>query len=334
MWPAMSTRDHLQRLALALPARRPTVLFDGSGAEIARGYPALDETLRAHAGYRLVIAVPADELAATRRRYPHEIVLPAPAPVLAALWRWRLGVVNVITPETPDAAVRLAALPPLASATGRHGLSERVVALAAGQPIASIPELKHRLGAPRAILCLGNGPSSEDPRLHDYASGAALFRVNWNWRGRGFLEAPDVVFTVDPDPPGRGCPPVLLFPSTEIGVPILRRHLLRGYRPRAGYGFLDRFQPPPAELSGRHIPTNGALMVALAAALAPERLVIAGIDLYRHPEGRYPGDTEAVDGYSREHRAELDLAVIGTALDGYRGEVVILSDNLKDALGR
>ena len=42
--------------------------------------------------------------------------------------------------------------------------------------------LNDRLGRPTTILCLGNGPSSEDPRIppeHD-----CLFRVNWVWRKR------------------------------------------------------------------------------------------------------------------------------------------------------
>ena len=57
-------------------------------------------------------------------------------------------------------------------------------------------------------------------------------------------------------------------------------------------------------------------MVVVAAALQPKRLVIAGLDLYRHPEGRYPGAT-AIDGYARGHSAACDLAVIAEALDGF-----------------
>jgi hypothetical protein len=81
------------------------------------------------------------------------------------------------------------------------------------------------------------------------------------------------------------------------------------------------------------IPTNGALMVAIAAALQPKRIVIAGIDLYQHPAGRYPGDPGAY-GYASEHNAETDLAIIRRALDNCDCEAVILSDNLRQALGR
>ena len=78
---------------------------------------------------------------------------------------------------------------------------------------------------------------------------------------------------------------------------------------------LERLQPPLFDPSKPIIPTNGALMVAVAAALQPKRLVIAGLDLYRHPEGRYPGST-AIDGYARGHSAACDLAVIARGARG------------------
>ena len=74
-------------------------------------------------------------------------------------------------------------------------------------------------------------------------------------------------------------------------------------------------------------------MIAIAAALAPDTLVIAGMDLYRHPAGRYPG-SDAVEGYARGHSAECDLALIARALDGFKGRVVLFSPNLARALGR
>ena len=80
------------------------------------------------------------------------------------------------------------------------------------------------------------------------------------------------------------------------------------------------------------IPTNGALMITIATALKPERIVIAGMDLYQHPDGRYPGDTAALGGYSREHSAEIDLRLIRAALASSAGETIIFSDNLRAAL--
>jgi hypothetical protein len=197
--------------------------------------------------------------------------------------------------------------------------------------IASLDVLKARLGSPGTILCLGNGPSSEDPRLAGHEA-AALLRVNWIWAGRGWLAAPDMVFTGDPDLVRLPRQPIVAFPTAAVGEPILREHRARGHRPLAGYAFLDRFEPAPADLSAPRIPTNGALMVALAAALRPRRLVIAGIDLYRHPEGKYPGVAGDPEGYTSQHGADIDLALIGSALDRFDGEAVILSDQLRQAL--
>ena len=73
-------------------------------------------------------------------------------------------------------------------------------------------------------------------------------------------------------------------------------------------------------------------MVVLAAALQPEKIIIAGIDLFQHPEGRYPGDFSSVNRYAQAHGREEDLEVIGKALKGYHGEVEILGDTLRAAL--
>ena len=208
-----------------------------------------------------------------------------------------------------------------------------LINLFGGIPIASLASLKKRLNFPRTIVCLGNGPSSEDPRLADYQDGI-LFRVNWNWRGRSWMTTPDAVFTADPNIPSFGPRPILVFPTAETGRRILLRHTIAMLPPTAGYVFLDQFVPRPTDLSGAMIPSNGALMVALAAALEPECIVIAGIDLYQHPQGRYPGDAEAIGGYSREHSAEIDLSLIRAALADFAGEKIILSDNLRRALGR
>ena len=198
--------------------------------------------------------------------------------------------------------------------------------------IASVAALKTRLGGADTILCLGNGPSSEDARLLAYP-GACIFRVNWIWLARGFLAAPDVVFTGDADVVALARPPLVIFPTEAIGRPILAGHASAGHAV-AGYAFLDRFQPGFADFAAAQYPTNGALMVAVAAALDPRRLVIAGIDLYRHPQGKYAGPADNDAGYTAEHSADIDLAAIKRALDGFAGEVAILSENLARALKR
>ena len=83
---------------------------------------------------------------------------------------------------------------------------------------------------------------------------------------------------------------------------------------------------------GPIVPSNGAIMIAVAAALKPRRIIIAGIDLYEHEAGRYPGDALAVDGYSRDHSRSCDMDFIRTALGQHHGDLVILSDHLRNAL--
>ena len=73
-------------------------------------------------------------------------------------------------------------------------------------------------------------------------------------------------------------------------------------------------------------------MIAAAAALQPDALCIAGIDLYQSPEGRYPGDPVGSNAYARTHRRETDLAIIGSALASYRGALTIVGDALRDQL--
>lgn len=199
--------------------------------------------------------------------------------------------------------------------------------------IETLDGLKRRLAPRDTILCLGNGPSSEDPRLLAEAD-ATLFRVNWIWAERSWLDAPDLVLTGDPDLVRLDRQPVIVFPNRETGEPVLQDHLSRGCLPDAGFVLLDRFTPMLADLSGPQIPTNGALMVALAVALRPKRIVIAGIDLYRHPRGKYPGAPDEPVGYTSQHSVEIDLDLIGRALGAFEGETIILSENLHDALGR
>lgn len=342
----MTLADHLQRLGLCLPPARPTVLLVGLVGEIDRLYPMLDAVLRQRPAYRLALAADPLDVPALRRRYPHELVLPLPNVLGVRRWLRRLETVLIIgrMPNDPPSGVDTIPGADVSPETLLERLPRRDIAVApaptgaflidllGGRRIGSIADLAAKLGNPRTVVCLGNGPSSEDPRLAAYG-GATLFRVNWNWRGRDWMTAPDVVFTADPDlPDGRGRRPIIVFPRAATGRSILMRHTMALRPPSAGYAFLDDFVPPLADLANPAIPTNGALMIAVATALRPERVVIAGMDLYSHPEGRYPGDTAAQDGYSREHDAATDLALIRTSLRVFEGEAVILSDNLRLAL--
>ena len=345
----MNFADEAQRFGLLLPPRRPTVVLAGTAEEIGRLYPTVDAALKRHRGHRLILAAAPREIVELRRRYSHEIVLALPHPSSAETWQRRLdaalvigppmliklfGEANVVTSEgvtTPETLAQK--LPALGVSTHSAPVLAFLIDLFGGSRIASIVDLRKRLGSPPTIVCLGNGPSSEHPSLADFRD-ATLFRVNWNWRGRNWMTTPDAVFTADPNIPSFGRRPILVFPTAATGRAILLRHVIAMRPPTTGYVFLDQFVPRPTDLSGAMIPTNGALMVALAAALKPERIVIAGMDLYQHPEGRYPGQAEAIEGYSREHSAEIDLSLIRTALGSFAGEKIILSDNLRRALGQ
>jgi len=191
--------------------------------------------------------------------------------------------------------------------------------------------LRARLGAPRSVLVLGNGPSSEDPRLgaveHD-----CLIRVNWRWRARGLLTEPDVVFVGDAATMTRVSSCIFGFwnVALERGM-LLRRLATRGPAP-IEFVTMERVSPIIRDRAWPARPTNGALAVLLATALQPERLTIAGIDLFRHPDGRYPGDALARNDYSHVHAMSTDLAIIRLGLQDYRGELVVLSEILRRAL--
>src|SRR5690606_36999326 len=62
------------------------------------------------------------------------------------------------------------------------------------QRIDDLAGLRAALGHPGTILCLGNGPSSEDPEVGRVAYDC-LFRVNDLWLKRGLLTRPHMVFT-------------------------------------------------------------------------------------------------------------------------------------------
>jgi hypothetical protein len=318
--------------------RRPAILLHGDSAGVERAWPAVDTALRRRVDYRLVVGVPAAEFERVQRLFSHEhvVALPSGAVRRISSWRRRLGLVLAIDAGMTHAAIAdaIGNLPERPERGGglADGVSRLILSATGFRPLETIGDVRRALGSPRTILCLGNGPTSEDPALDAHAD-AALFRVNWTWRGRGRWTRPDAVFTADPDLPPEDLRPVLVFPDASTGRRILMQHLLARRGSRRGHAFADALLPPPGDPQTMDTPTNGALMIAVAAALEPETLVVAGLDLYRHPAGRYPG-SEAVEGYARGHSGPCDLAVIGRALDAFSGRVVLLSPNLAEALNR
>lgn len=341
----MPFADPLRRFGFLLPHPARTVWLFGDPGEIAACYGAVDAALRKRRGYRLILATEPAHLASLRQRYPHETILPLPRRAGLGRWRRQLAPVLLILGrglnhharsgdafvayDDPMLAARIEALPEPAKVVQAAGSLSPLIRLMAGAPITDLAALKRRLSAPQTILCLGNGPSAENDEL-DAIVHDALFRVNWIWRARRHFTSPHMVFTADPDRPSGT--PIIGFPDRTAGLPILRDHCLRLAPPRQGYAFLDELLGLDAASASGITPTNGAIMIATAAALAPRRIIIAGIDLYEHDAGRYPGDSAAVDGYARGHDRASDLALIRSALANYKGETTIIGEQLRKAL--
>ncbi|MGI9494379.1 MAG: hypothetical protein ACR2QF_18470 [Geminicoccaceae bacterium] len=191
-----------------------------------------------------------------------------------------------------------------------------------------LDRIRDRLGNPETILCLGNGPSSEDPRLDDVAFDA-LFRVNHSWKQRSVLTDPDVVFTGGSSTMRALNPPIFgLQDKTgellllSVKGPWAFRHCLSYFSMERLGSYLDDFD------WGQYRPTNGAAMIAMAVALNPKRLIIAGVDLFRHPEGSYPGDKKTPNAYTPAHSSDKELAFMFHHLDRFTGEIVIFGEIL------
>jgi len=197
--------------------------------------------------------------------------------------------------------------------------------------ILSWADLYQYLGHPHTILCLGNGPSSEDPRLWDLEFDV-VFRVNWRWRKRTFLPYADVVFTGDHRTLSHCFETTFGFRTIEEETLVLLQSLARRRWERIPCVTLERLQSFINEDNWPARPTNGAVMIASAAALQPQRLVIAGIDLFAHSEGSYPGEA-ASNRYAPMHARDVEIEILRRVLSEYRGELIVLSEPLQHALG-
>jgi hypothetical protein len=227
--------------------------------------------------------------------------------------------------------MRVAGRVPLALAASsrfRGGIAWRI------RHITKLAELKQRLAAPRTIMCLGNGPSCEDPRL-DSMSYDALFRVNHSWLNRNVKASPDVVFTG-----GKPTMRAVSGPLFGLQTPDAesRLMLVRAYNPLLGrteFFNVNDMAPSLAAFAWGHLrPTNGASMLATAVALNPERLIVAGIDLFQHPDGSYPGDPATPNAYSPGHSRQTELDYIIQLFASFRGEIIIVGDILEAAWGQ
>lgn len=193
-------------------------------------------------------------------------------------------------------------------------------------PIESLPALRERLAHPARILCLGNGPSSEDPALREIEYDA-LFRVNHSWLDRPHHNAPDVIFTGKRDTLEAYRAPTIFGLQTEAaaGRIVLRSLLLAR---RFTYFTAERLGCMDFAYFAPYKPTNGAVMIATAAALATQQLIVAGIDLFSDPRGSYPGDAATPNAYTVAHDRELEARFVLETMAAFRGEVIVVGDVL------
>jgi 3-deoxy-D-manno-octulosonic-acid transferase len=220
---------------------------------------------------------------------------------------------------------------PMRERFGESALWRKVASFCMQGRIDDWGTLNNRLGHPRTILCLGNGPSSELPQLREIKHDC-LMRVNWRWKERGFLAEPEVVFVGDVATLHKLSPCIFGFWSIRQELGWLLRHLLVRGPGTIEYFTMERISSLIRDQDWHARPTNGALMIVAAAALQPERLIIAGMDLFLHADGKYPGDLRSPNEYARVHSRNVDLKIMQTALKEYQGKLVILSEALRQSL--
>lgn len=194
--------------------------------------------------------------------------------------------------------------------------------------IEDLSSLANDLGHPKSILCLGNGPSSEEPAIGTIAHDC-LFRVNHRWLDRGLLTKPDMVFTGNRSSIGAiGSSVIFGLQDMPAKHRLTQECLVFGKRLSLStiecLGIVD-----VSAFSGFR-PTNGAVMLATAVALQPKRLIVAGIDLFDHPKGSYPGDTQTPNAYTIGHDRNTELRFILQTLDRYDGELIIHGEVLAE----
>lgn len=197
--------------------------------------------------------------------------------------------------------------------------------------IDTLEELKQKLGYPETILCLGNGPSSEDPLLFNLKYDV-LFRVNFIWQERKLFDNPDVVFVGSPKTfqKVKGCIYSISTIRKEEGM-LLRRLWTEGLSPMSFFT-IERLLGFCNDIEHNDKLSTGILMLMVAVALQPKRLVIAGMDLYQHSEGRYPGDLHSNNKYAPNHNVDSELEAISQILSQYDKELMIIGDILWKSL--
>ena len=191
--------------------------------------------------------------------------------------------------------------------------------------LSSFADINRSLGRPDSILCLGNGPSSEDPQIAD-GEYDAVFRVNHRWLARGYFTQANAVFTGAVESViSVGTDSLYVFINPERAMRMVMR--ARQQVPRLSFTNAQELGFPLAELAP-YQPTNGLIMLYFAVKLNPPTLTVAGIDLYRDPRGAYPDETTTPNHYTSAHDEDREVAMLLELLASYRGELRIVGDKL------
>lgn len=180
------------------------------------------------------------------------------------------------------------------------------------------------LGRPQTIMCLGNGPTCADPRLAEMPHDV-LFRVNHQWMEDGYMTRADVLFAGVKKSMRAAGPRLIAVATRRKEQALLGVRLLMPWRGRFRYVVVEDIAPVGDKLHGHPRPTTGAVMLAAAVALAPRRLIVAGMDMFSDKSGAYPGRPGAVNAYALSHDKDTDAAFICQHLARFEGEVVTLS---------
>lgn len=191
--------------------------------------------------------------------------------------------------------------------------------------INNLKDLRHELGNPRTILCLGNGPTSVNSALHaiDYD---CLFRVNHRWLGREHLSKPDMVFAGVKRSMRQLGKTLLGVATPRKQAALLACRLFEPWHGKCCYCVVQEIVPDMIiPFDAKLKPTTGAYMLAAAVALQPSRILVAGMDLFAHPQGAYPDGACVPNAYAASHDCDVDVAFIRACLLKYRGELTSFS---------
>ncbi len=196
-----------------------------------------------------------------------------------------------------------------------------------GPLLCRIPDrdaLAARLGHPQSILCLGNGPTSADPRLETIEHDA-LFRVNHQWMHDGYMTGADVIFAGVKRSMRAAGSTLIAVASGRKEQALLGARLLAPWSGRLRYVVVEEIAGMGRSLQGHPRPTTGAVMLAAAIALAPQRLIVAGMDMFSDKAGAYPGRPNVMNAYSAAHDPQTDADFICSHLARYEGEIMTFS---------